>query len=344
LRVREIDVTWPGEALLIKLWETLAEKGVGRLLSPWQIKREATAHAQARALELVMLADAKREAAEIRSGRRRLADSRYALALPAPGQEQSREAEIKEGAIRPAVEVSTSTIVGDALRREVNVAQAITHAEAELQNDSQQPSDRDVEADWLYRWRDYAGDVSSEQLQSLWGRLLAGEVKSPGSYSYRTLEFVRNLSGDEARRIERLSRFVITDFIARNQKQILAEEGVTFGELLYMQDLGVISGVESIGLSLTLRSNDQQRFIKPLCSHGRVLVVTHDDPKKEFQVQAYTITTIGRQVLRLGQFAPQERYLRAVGEELKKAGATVTIADYKDIDENQIQFSNPTPL
>lgn len=337
-------MTWPGEALLIKLWETLADKGVGRLLTPWQIKREAAAHTQARALELVVLADAEREAAEIRSGRRRLVESRYALALLPPDANQSDNKEIEEEAARPALEVSTSTVVGDALRREVNVAKAITHAEAELENDPQKPPDRDVEADWLYRWRDYAGGVSSEELQSLWGRLLAGEVKSPGSYSYRTLDFVGNLSNEEAKRIERLSRFVITDFIARDQKQILAEEGVTFGELLYLQDLGVISGVESIGLSLTLRSNDQQKFVKPLCSHGRVLVVTHDDPKKEFKVQAYMVTTIGKQVLRLGKFAPHERYLRAVGEELKKAGATVAIADYRDIDENQIQISNATQL
>ena len=77
-------MTWPGEALLIKLWETLAEKGVGGLLKPWQIKREALAQTQARQTELVALADAEREAEEIRSGRLKLSESRYAVALPQP--------------------------------------------------------------------------------------------------------------------------------------------------------------------------------------------------------------------------------------------------------------------
>ena len=53
-------MTLPGEGLLIKLWETLAEKGVGGLLSPWQIKREAKAHTEARRIEIVALADAER--------------------------------------------------------------------------------------------------------------------------------------------------------------------------------------------------------------------------------------------------------------------------------------------
>jgi hypothetical protein len=30
----ERHMTWPGEGLLIKLWETLAEKGIGGLLTP----------------------------------------------------------------------------------------------------------------------------------------------------------------------------------------------------------------------------------------------------------------------------------------------------------------------
>ena len=42
-------MTWPGEGLLIKLWETLAEKGIGGLLKPWQMKREAFAQIKAQA-------------------------------------------------------------------------------------------------------------------------------------------------------------------------------------------------------------------------------------------------------------------------------------------------------
>jgi len=43
----------PGENLLIKLWETLADKGIGSLFKPWQIKREgkATAEVQAEAMD-----------------------------------------------------------------------------------------------------------------------------------------------------------------------------------------------------------------------------------------------------------------------------------------------------
>lgn len=50
-------MNWPGEGLLIKLWETLMDKGIGGLLKPWQIKREAKAQFQARRLEIVGLTE-----------------------------------------------------------------------------------------------------------------------------------------------------------------------------------------------------------------------------------------------------------------------------------------------
>ncbi len=339
-------MTWPGEGLLIKLWETLAEKGIGGLLKPWQIKREAKAQLEARQLEIVALADAEREAEEIRSGRRRLEESRYALTLPAPEVDRGTPKDRIEPRFEAAsaIDVARASIVSDAIRREVNVAKAITFAEAELRNDSQEPPDRNVDSDWLFRWRDYAGGVSSEELQGLWGRLLAGEVKSPGSFSYRTLELIRNLSVEEAARIERLSRFVIDDFIVRSQNELLKSEGLHFKELLDMQDLGIVSGVEALGLTRTLISVVEDRFISPLCSHGRVLLLRNGDPKKEVKIKVYLLTSIGKQVLRLGKFSPHEGYLRAVGEELKKSGISVAIADYRNVSEGRIQAFNEQTL
>lgn len=340
-------MTWPGEALLIKLWETLAEKGIGGLLKPWQVKREAIAQIEVRRLELVALADAEREAEEIRSGRMKLSESNIALALPSPVSDKHSGRKELESPFdaRRVVDISTANLISDSIRREVNVAKAISHAEAELKEDTQTPPDHNMDDDWLYRWRDYAGLVSSEELQSLWGRLLAGELKSPGSFSFRTLDFIRNLSPDEAKRIARLSRFVITSFIARSQENLLKEEGIPFSELMRLQDLGVISGVEALGLNMQLTSmQPAEHFIRVLISHGHALVVTHDDPNKIFNISVFAVTEIGRQVLRLGKFETHLNYLKAVGEELKKLGAKVSMAKLRIISENNFEYFDEQEL
>ena len=63
---------FPGEKLVIKLWETLAEKGLGSLLSPWQAGREGRSRNEIRQNEILMLAQAETDAADIRSGKKQL--------------------------------------------------------------------------------------------------------------------------------------------------------------------------------------------------------------------------------------------------------------------------------
>lgn len=339
-------MTFPGEALLIKLWETLAEKGVGGLLSPWQIKREGIAQLELRRAEIVTLAAAERDAEAIRAGRKPLADVSPQHLLPAPKPEESPKQDLSAHLdhARAPVEVSVRVSLADAIRREVNVAKAVTYAEQHLKDDPQQPPESKIEDDWLFRWRDYAGEVSSEQLQIVWGKLLAGELKSPGSYSLRALEFLRNLSPSEAKEIALLSRFVLKDIVVRSQREILEEEGISFGFLLRMQELGVVSGVEAIELSVQYKSSETTRFIQVFCSHGRVLLATHEDPNKVLSLEICNLTDVGRQILRLGTFAPHEKYLRKVGEQLKSQGFSVNLGSYRDVAANQIQVFSQEAL
>jgi hypothetical protein len=336
-------MNWPGEALLIKLWDTLADKGIGGLLKPWQIKREARAQIESRQLEIVALADAEKEAAEIRAGRMEISKSRYSALLSSPEIYTEKRIEPYIDTRSP-LEITTSAMIGDALRREVNVAKAITYAEAELRDDTHPPSEQEIDADWLYRWRDYASTVSSEKLQSIWGSLLAGELKSPGCYSLRSLEFIKNISSEEAKKIEILSQFVIHNYIVRDQQKLLESQGITFSDLIDMQNLGLISGVEATGMTMTLNSTSTHSFLHSLCSYKRVLIAEHEDPKKEIKLNVYRVSTLGRQILNLGKFGSNEIYMRAVGQQLLKAGFTVRIADFQKISETQIQISNVASL
>ncbi len=53
-----MDLT--GEKSIIKLWETLVEKGIGSLLSPWYIKREGRARIEVRREELLTMLKSSR--------------------------------------------------------------------------------------------------------------------------------------------------------------------------------------------------------------------------------------------------------------------------------------------
>ena len=308
---------WPGEQLIIRLWETLSEKGVGSLLIPWQIKREGLANLEVRRAELLALAQTEKDAEEIRAGQKRLEDFspdlKFATNALTPLQDSTRVEPTID--LHSVIEVAARQTIEDSVRRQVNIAHAILHAEEALRDDPQEPPNKKVDDDWLFRWRNYAGDVSKEAMQSLWGKILAGEIKAPGSFSLRTLDFLRNLSQDEAKEIEKLSRFVIGGVIWRDDS---FKEELPFSKMMTMQDLGILSGVEALGLSTQWNSDDPNKFVKALTSNGKVLVVTHDDPRKILSLPVYVLTEIGKQILRLGRFLPNIDYISALARQFRK--------------------------
>lgn len=334
----------PGEKLLIKLWDSIADRGIGSLLKPWQMRREGRAAIDVKRDELLALAQAEVDAAAIRSGQKVLLSDGTVSAHPQEAH-AALLASSSQPLLLPAIEqIAERNTRADAIRREISLSKAVMYAEEELAQDPSEPSPNTVSDDWLLRWRECAANVSSDELQSLWGKVLAGEVKNPGRYSLRTLEFLRNLSQDEAKAIEKLSPFVVSDVIFRGDKAFLESEGISFSLLLTMQELGIVSGVDALGLEITWSSSAPDRFEHALVSYGRVLMVKHSDPSKKLKLQIYQLTNLGRQILRLGNFQTNEIYLRALGTAIKSQGFEVDMGICVPVSDNEIRLFNMQSL
>ena len=321
----------PGEKLVLRLWETVTVKGIGGLLSPWQTSRTARARINVQREERLTLAQTERDIEAIRSGRQHFTAD-YGLvegAAPntaAPGGQ--------DAAFRALAATAKTNLLLDQMQTAINVCKALLTAEAELENDTQTPPSRTVDDDWITRWRETASQVSSEKLQTLWGQVLAGEIKSPGSFSLRTLEFLKNLSQEEAQRIEKLAPFVINNsFVFNGDQELLESEGISFALLVELQDLGIITEARQ-GMRTTVSASPDKRV---LLSHNRMLIVAPAAEEAEFGLTAYRLTPLGSQVLRLGSFTAHEAYLRRVGEQIKHQGFKVAVARYVRVTESEVR-------
>ena len=341
----------PGEKLVMRMWETLAEKGVGLLLKPWQDKREGKANLELRRAEMLVLAQAERDAEQIRSGEKRVDNFTIAEPFAALALTRDKLADRIEPIINLPVVLNyvARQSVEDAVRRQINLAKTIVQAEESLVEETQPPPEEKIDGDWLYRWRDFASEVSSEEMQQLWGRLLAGEIKAPGTYSLRCLDFLRCLSQEEAKSIARFSRFAIEDRVITDVHRggfdlgpgkLLDAMGVTLALLRELQDLGVVSGVDLGGFVGTYSSIEKGKFVIVLKSFGKALIVRHDDEAKSLKLQSYPFTTLGKQILGLGRFEAPFDYLVSLGKELLKDGFDVELADFIKKDEQTITTSN----
>lgn len=332
---------YPGEKLLLKMWETLAEKGVGSLLVPWQEKRVAEARTEIRRKEMLILAQAEREVESIKSG-----DSTVSIKSEVKLIGTQQENVDEGGRVEPTLDLSElATVVtnrdfSDSLRKEANVAKSVMIAEDILGQDRQEPSEEPVEDDWIFSWRESAGRVSSRELQDLWGRILAGEIKQPGTYSMRTMEFLKGLSKSEAELISKAAKFVIGDKIYRKKDDFLKKESLHFSQLLFLQDIGVLSGVEAVGLNTIYNSLELDKYFRPLVASNKIMLIEHDDPSKTVKAEVYLLTQVGIEVLKLASFQVDNEYLHSVAEDYVRKGFRVRLADWVQQTADGGQFFN----
>jgi len=56
----------------------------------------------------------------------------------------------------------------------------------------------DFDLDWYIRFFESVGNITNENLQELWAKILAGQALKKGKFSLRTLETLHNMSSEEA--------------------------------------------------------------------------------------------------------------------------------------------------
>ncbi len=151
-------------------------------LSPWQAEQQARAGAIAargQAGTLLIQADAQARARKLLIGED--ADVTGELGI---------------------AEAVTQRIQFQERKRLLNVQSVVAHAADELGDALVEDSEPDH--DWTARFFSDVQDVSSEQMQLLWARVLAGEVRRSGSTTLRTLGILKNLDQTTADLFRRL--------------------------------------------------------------------------------------------------------------------------------------------
>lgn len=144
------------------------------------------------------------------------------------------------------------------LRRQENKARVVEQAAAALteKSDEDLPPASDVEEDWLNAFERFCEDASSEKIQQLWGRVLAREVTSPGSFSKSTIRLISEIDQDIARHFEDLSCHVLDGNIF-----LLSDEDKKqkFGALIELENAGLIAGASGF-ITWSPHIDDDKRF------------------------------------------------------------------------------------
>ncbi len=115
--------------------------------------------------------------------------------------------------------------------------------------------------------------------------------------------------------ISKLAPFVIGNSIYIDDT--LENLEINFNFLLEMEDLTIVSGIKGNGLSLQHSSSDKDIFKSNLISLNKILMIENEDKNKTFSLKCYKVTKLGTDILKLGDFKSNEKYILNIGNKIK---------------------------
>jgi len=191
----------------------------------------------------------------------------------------------------------------------------VTQIAAEQISQEDEISEEPVDEDWSTRFFNIVEDISDEEMQKLWGRILAGEVKQPKSFSLRTLELLKNLSKIEAEVFTLASTLVISSrnspFLFRGEdNEALTKYGFTFEHRLLLTELGILQAETNITRNFKTLTNDYVTYFES----GKYLIKALKKANSEGNnLPIYRFSKIGEELLKLINSNINDYYIKEFG-------------------------------
>lgn len=213
----------------------------------------------------------------------------------------AKAAASEAGADQATIQTAIDVLVRKSYRQHANREAVAAAMIEDLSSTHEQRTEADgppplsnIDDDWLNVFERYSEDASTERMQKLWGRVLAGEVRKPGRYSMRTLRFLSEFSQADALMFADFCNSVFGD-IAPNAL-VKPPEIKDIRHLIFLESAGLVQGGSGMGLTHRLNLNNEgSAFLR----EGALVVLLNGTPGGSIQTPACVLTPLGQELLTL---------------------------------------------
>ena len=203
-------------------------------------------------------------------------------------------------------------------------------------------SEDPIEQGWINRFFDSVADVSDEDLQKLWGKVLAGEIKQPKSYSLRTLETLKNLSKHEAELFEKVATLATRmqgNLFLTCETEILRRYEISYDAILCLDECGLINSDGMVSYNPKISINDSVAIF----SKSKLLLLkgTSERPTK-ISIGIFGLTQAGKELYSILECDSNESYLCDFAEEIEKnnkGNVSITLHQIHTYDGENIRYN-----
>lgn len=175
--------------------------------------------------------------------------------------------------------------------------------------------------DWYMRFYDIVGNISDEEMQAIWARILAGEIHRKGTYSLQLLDILKNFTQKQAELFNRVCShcFISGDNVyISNDNEYLQFANITYQDILDLDALGLINSSGTTSLSVKVQpdrpalfGNDMLRMVIEYNGQGNAT--------QEFSFLQFPFTSAERELITLiGKHGSEKDFLYFVKLLIKK--------------------------
>lgn len=175
--------------------------------------------------------------------------------------------------------------------------------------------------DWYMRFYDIVGNISDEEMQALWARILAGEIHRKGTYSLQLLDILKNFTQKQAELFNKVCShcFISGDNVyIPNDNEYLQFANITYQDILDLDALGLINSSGTTSLSVKVQpdrpalfGNDMLRMVIEYSGQSNAT--------QEFSFLQFPFTSAGRELVTLiGKHGSDKDFLCFVKLLIKK--------------------------
>ena len=162
----------------------------------------------------------------------------------------------------------------------------------------------EIDDDWLNFFARVSEDKSSEELQKLFGRILSGEIRRPGSFSLRTVQLMSTISKQDAEALSNILSYALNGSILPFETGW--NDRPTDTERLLLEELGIAGHASRIGGMVMNFSVEPQQKIPLMASHLAILIENNTQKIVKFGIAGQVLTTPARESVKIANSPPTD--------------------------------------
>lgn len=180
--------------------------------------------------------------------------------------------------------------------------------------------------DWIHIYFESAKNTSDTYMQEVWAKVLARELSIPNSFSYKTLETLKNMSSEEFKLFEEMGALNVHGAIFKGE--YLREYGFDWMNLQKLKEYGLISLDSSVRPVIVQAKGTTNQIL-----NNEYVIIFSNEKETEIkcEIPCYLFTNVAKELIKIVVKITNETTAINVAQEVERTAKKqkVVVSLYK---------------